>query len=706
MSRVLTWIGASAMAAAILAPFLLFGVYTFGIYEQALLPQYEERAEVVASGIERRLALGLRLFGSLSALRDVDDVLDNAAENSPETSFIAVVDIDGDVIAQTPRTIAHFRKLIEAPQDDARAGLRATIEGRVNAFFHRFVGIETTQRVSRSYLAGTFLITRQPIGEGAAPAGYVYVGTDTAQLTALRRDLSLNMIIVFAAAMLLGFECLLLIAGVSLLRPLTAIRYLGDQLAAGDLRHTARASGLFGTAELIRQTNRFIRNTIARATTRATTLGTALGTAPGLTLPDAGQPTLWREPAAYLIRLPLILFFLSEAILRPSLPLFLKGIAPAQGEPSPDIQVGLAMSAFLLASLLGIVLGARLCNRSRVKQVILLGVAVSALGTLGHVLVTTVWQAALVRGIAGLGYGIVYAAAQVYIVEHSDRTRRTSGFSLFFIAVVGADIAGPAIGGILADRLGVDAAFVMAASALVLSFFTTLGILPSEQPLPKPPRPGVWAQLQPVGAILANRRYLALIAGMALPSKLLLNGGLFLCLPLAVVAAGGGAAAAGQLFMIYGVVVLFSAAWIARAVDRWNLVAPVVCTGTILSAFALALPALIGGPWALVLCVAVFAAGQAMSVPSQMSFLLRLTRHEQDRFGAATVIGQYRFMERLGSLAGPVIGAALLVVLSPIQSLLVLGLVAVVLSGLASTYFLIVGERDEEEAIDALLVKT
>ena len=146
--------------------------------------------------------------------------------------------------------------------------------------------------------------------------------------------------------------------------------------------------------------------------------------------------------------------------------------------------------------------------------------------------------------------------------------------------------------------------------------------------------------------------------------------------------------------------------WIARAVDRWSLVAPVVCVGTILSAFALALPALIGLPWALVLCVAVFAAGQAMSVPSQMSFLLRLTRHEQERFGTATVIGQYRFMERLGSLAGPVIGAALLVFFSPVQSLLVLGLAAVLLAGLASTCFLIVGERDEEEAIDALLVKT
>ena len=696
MTRLLAWLAASALASAILAPFMLFGVYTFGIYEQALLPQYEERAEVVASGIERRLSLGLRLFGDLAALRDVDDVLANASRNSPETAFIVVTDAAGQVIAQDPRVIPDLEEVMAGEQEEDLPGLRAYLEDKVDAFFNSFISSDKIARASRSYIAEDYLITRLPIGEMEDPAGYVFLGTDTDQLTALRRDLTVNMLIVFAAAMLLGFECLLLIAGVSLLRPLTALRYLTEQLSAGDLRHTARASGPFGTAELIRQTNRFIRSAITRAGgTRAPE---------GLDMPESGHPTLWRAPVAHLIRLPLILFFLAEAILRPSLPLFLQGIVPLRGGPQ-DFQVGLAMAAFLLASLFGIVLGARFCNRSRVKSVILMGIVISALGTLGHVLVANVWEAVLFRGIAGLGYGIVYAAAQVYIVEHSDKTRRTTGFSLFFIAVVGADIVGPAIGGILADRLGMDAAFLMATTALALSFLTTFGILPSEKPLPKPPRPAFRERFVPTMAVLRNRRYMALIFGMAVPAKLLLNGGLFLCLPLAVASAGGGAAAAGQLFMIYGLVVLLSASWIARAIDKWQLVAPVVCIGTILSALSLALPELLDASWALILCVALFAAGQAMSVPSQMSFLLHLTPREQERFGAATVIGQYRFMERLGSLAGPLIGAALLVIVSPTQALLILGLAAMMLAGVASTYFLIVGERDEEEAIDELLVR-
>ncbi|QPM90248.1 MFS transporter [Pseudooceanicola algae] len=698
MTRLLAWLAASVLATAILAPFLLFGVYTFGIYERALLPQYEERADVVASGIERRLSLGLRLFGELSALRDIDEILANAADNSPQTAFLVVTDAAGQVIAQDPPVVANFQQMILVTDDSGGSGLNKLIETRVERAFDLIFPAPPEAEEGWSHIYESYLISRRPIGDAADPAGYVYLGTDTTLLDSLRRDLSLNMLIVFAAAMLLGFECLLLIAGVSLLRPLTALRFLQQQLSDGDLRHTARASGPFGTAELIRQTNRFIRNTITRAAAQG-------GSITGLSLPGSGHPTLWRAPVAHLIRLPLILFFLSEAILRPSLPLFLQGILPV-GQGGQDLQVGLAMAAFLLASLIGIVVGARFCNRARVKRVILLGVVVSALGTFGHVIVATVAEAALFRGVAGLGYGIVYAAAQVYIVEHSDRRRRTTGFSLFFIAVVGADIVGPAIGGILADRLGVDAAFYMATTALALSFMTTLGILPSEKPLPKPPRPSFRESLHPTGAILRNRRYIGLIFGMAIPAKLLLNGGLFLCLPLAVASLGGGAAAAGQLFMIYGLVVLLSASLIARAIDRWNLVAPVVCIGTIMSALALALPELVGSSWALVPCVAIFAFGQALSVPSQMSFLLHLTPSEQTRFGAATVIGQYRFMERLGSLAGPIIGAALLTILTPTQSLLCLGLVAMLLAGLASTYFLIVGECDEEEAIDALLVRT
>lgn len=95
-----------------------------------------------------------------------------------------------------------------------------------------------------------------------------------------------------------------------------------------------------------------------------------------------------------------------------------------------------------------------------------------------------------------------------------------------------------------------------------------------------------------------------------------------------------------------------------------------------------------------------------MSVPAQMSFLLRLTPHEQKMFGRATIIAQYRMMERVGSFFGPLIGAALIGLSSPKEALIYMGLTTMILSGLAATFFLIVGEQDEEDQIDALLVKS
>ena len=130
-----------------------------------------------------------------------------------------------------------------------------------------------------------------------------------------------------------------------------------------------------------------------------------------------------------------------------------------------------------------------------------------------------------------------------------------------------------------------------------------------------------------------------------------------------------------------------------------------VCAGTILSAGSLALPALLGTAWSLMLCVAIFALGQAMSVPTQMAFLLRMTQHEQRTFGRAAVIAQYRMIERVGSFFGPLIGATLISLNSPTEALFYMGLATAILSGLAATFFLMVGEQDESERIDALLVK-
>jgi MFS family permease/HAMP domain-containing protein len=695
MPRIVTWLSITMLAGIVLTPFLVFGIYTDTTYKRALLPQYEQRAEVVAIGIERRVELGLKLFGDLYGLRDISQILENAKINSPETSFIVVTDSDGAIVAQVPKDIPDLEAKLELSQLQPE-----TIFDRINQIvadsLYRLSGNIESEFESKSRLQQDYLITGLPLsasGTDGDVAGYVYLGTSTEPLELLRRELFINMLIVFAAAMLLGFECLLLIAGVRLLTPLSALQFLRERLQSGDLTHTARVSGYFGSSELIRQTNRFVE----RAASRAQSIGKTTWVA----APKSGDATReWHPSTAGLIRLPLVLFFLSEAILRPSLPMFLERLDDGDG-----IGIGIAMSTFLLASVFGLLVGQQLCSRMAVKSAILIGIMISAIGTLAHVLGNTWQEIALYRAVAGLGYGVVYAAAQVFIVDHSDTHRVTTGFSLFFIAVVGADIAGPAIGGIIAESLGQSLVFLVATSALALSFLTCSAVLPSEKPKANLTRP-TEEKFGALRKMLSSSRFLVLSLGLAFPSKFLLNGGLFLCLPLAVTEFGNGAAVAGQMFMIYGIVVLLCSGWIARATDRWNLLAPMVCAGTTLSAGSLALPALLGSQWSLMLCVAIFAMGQAMSVPAQMSFLLRLTPHEQKMFGRATIIAQYRMMERVGSFFGPLIGAALIGLSSPKEALIYMGLTTMILSGLAATFFLIVGEQDEEDQIDALLVKS
>ena len=97
--------------------------------------------------------------------------------------------------------------------------------------------------------------------------------------------------------------------------------------------------------------------------------------------------------------------------------------------------------------------------------------------------------------------------------------------------------------------------------------------------------------------------------------------------------------------------------------------------------------------------------GQALLIPTQLSFLMQISDREVNMYGAGPVLGVFRFLERLGSFAGPLIAGCLLLSLSPGMALMWMGLSSVVLSALGLSLFMAIGQVDEQEAMHALLVK-
>jgi DHA1 family tetracycline resistance protein-like MFS transporter len=120
------------------------------------------------------------------------------------------------------------------------------------------------------------------------------------------------------------------------------------------------------------------------------------------------------------------------------------------------------------------------------------------------------------RAIAGVA-GAVYSPAMAYIADVSPPEKRAQSFGLVGAAFGLGFIIGPAIGGMLAV-FGPRAPFFAAAALAGLNFVYGLFVLPESLPTERR-RPFEWARANPMGTLMALRRY---------PVVLSIAGGVFL----------------------------------------------------------------------------------------------------------------------------------------------------------------------------------
>ena len=113
------------------------------------------------------------------------------------------------------------------------------------------------------------------------------------------------------------------------------------------------------------------------------------------------------------------------------------------------------------------------------------------------------------RAIAGVA-GAVYSPAMAYIADVSTPEKRAQSFGIMGAAFGGGFILGPAIGGLLGS-LGPRAPFLVAAALAGLNFLYGYFVLPESLPAERR-RKFEWSRANPLGTLLALRRYPAVIA--------------------------------------------------------------------------------------------------------------------------------------------------------------------------------------------------
>ena len=364
-----------------------------------------------------------------------------------------------------------------------------------------------------------------------------------------------------------------------------------------------------------------------------------------------------RPRNAMQIRIPLFLFMFAEELPRSFLPLFVARLSPADTAVSNELLIGLPITLFMLAAAVMIPFGGRIADRFGARRVFLMGIAPAAAGYFGTFLAQGYYDLVAWRMLSGVGYGLIFIAAQAWVAEHTGERNRAQGMTVFVGGVFAATICGPSIGGILAGRIGFEATFLVSAGLAMASGLIVYAMLEGTGARRGPHRGAVaggqWRML------LSDGRLFAVTVFAAVPGKLILSGFLFYLVPLYLSELGSRQSAIGWMIMLYGVSTMICLPFVSRLADRSGRHAVVVAAGGALAGLgclaSLFESAVGGASNAVAIAILALGVGHALSLTSQLAIVQEVADRHPSGLGRASTIGAYRLVERAGMVLGPIV---------------------------------------------------
>jgi MFS family permease/HAMP domain-containing protein len=656
--------------ALLMATQVALSLYAWSLSEHKLLPELGRKAQTAGQSLGHKLERALDYGIPLAQVEGVPDFFAEVLKQNSDLAYLRVTDLHGAVLYQS-----------------AQADTAADDE---------------------------FLDTSIILRHDAAAVGALHVGVDQRYIAARVRELRYDIGIVLLTSLLIAFEILWFVVTLNFTAPMRQIVSLMSRIAAGDFRHRAQAGGQSSLAERLNGIGSRVNLGFTGLRDKAAAIG---GNDPRRR--DSSESVLQRLRGMYafaesgaaddltqqrivLVRVLSFLFMFAEMLSRPFLPVYAASLSGSGLDMPEGMRASLPITAFLLGVALTMPFAGRWSDQVGRRSSYIAGalLVMAGLATTGMVPQYLVLVAA--RACTGIGYALMFMACQGFVFDNTDSGNRGKGMALFVGAIMVAEICSPAVGGILADRIGYRMVFILGAAVALAAAGIAAAVLDNRSRVAgNVASPGHVAGARartPLLQLAHNRRFLALSILSGVPAKFLYSGFMIFLVPLLLTGLGNSKSEIGRYTMLYGLSCLLLAPLFARIADRYNAYALLVAIGGLLTGAGM-LPVLQGASANLVMLgVAALGVGQAMSISAQLVLVARVTQAEARVAGTGPIMGVFRLLERLGAAAGPIVTGALVAQWGAQQAMATLGAVGLCSSALFALVFLLSGRRSGSNA--------
>lgn len=143
--------------------------------------------------------------------------------------------------------------------------------------------------------------------------------------------------------------------------------------------------------------------------------------------------------------------------------------------------IGLVVGMYSFSNMFGNIIAGFWIDRDGTKRVLYIGLAVTGLILLTYVLVNTPLQLVFVRFLHGVSGGFLVPAAFTFLASRSDSEKKGQSMALSGAAVGISAIIGPAFGGIVTSKFGINWVFIIIGCLMIATSLLAMLFLPESR---------------------------------------------------------------------------------------------------------------------------------------------------------------------------------------------------------------------------------
>lgn len=372
------------------------------------------------------------------------------------------------------------------------------------------------------------------------------------------------------------------------------------------------------------------------------------------------------------------------------LPQFMYRVVAESG--LPEAYASAPFMGYYLFFALALIPAGHFAQHNSTRPLMYLGLLLAGAGLLVLSFPVDFYVMLLARSLSGVGQGMLFIGVQSYILTMASPGRKTRGAAIIVFGFQGGMISGMAIGSLLVNYMGPMGVFTLSGViAYALAIYTMLIVPMAPRIDDADIRVGfTLGQLaRNMARVLRSLEFLKTMVLIGVPAKAVLTGVVIFALPLLLAQKQFAQEDIGQIIMIYAAGVVLASSYASRFVDRTGQTYAILFWGSVTSGLGLLLiglidwPPLGAGPNGSAWNTATLIIGVATVGIAHGFINAPVVTHVADselakRVGTSSLTATYRFLERLGHIAGPIIVSQLFLLWG--QSALVLVWVGAVIA--------------------------